>query len=398
MDEKLQFPGMANIWWMPIQTRNEMLTTGIRSNLGIKIFGPDLNEIERIGIEIEGVLKELPDTRTAFADRITAGRYIDFEVRREDAARYGLTVDDVNMMVESAIGGENVTTTVEGKQRYPVNVRYARELRDDIDKLARVLVPTPSGAQVPIAQIADIRFTTSAPMIYNEGGSRLGYVFVDVKGKSYGDYVQRAKQVIHDRIKLPSGYYLEFAGQYEHMERMKARLRLVVPVTLFLVLFLIYLNTKSTAKTAIVMLAVPFSLAGAFWFLYLLDYNLSSAVWVGLIALAGIDAETGVIMLLYLDMSYDEMRRAGRMRSTLDLKEAIHHGAVKRIRPKFMTWGTLLIGLLPIMWSSGTGSDVMKRIAAPMVGGITLSTIMELLVYPAIFLLWRRRHLQQVKS
>jgi Cu(I)/Ag(I) efflux system membrane protein CusA/SilA len=287
---------------------------------------------------------------------------------------------------------------VEGKQRYPVNVRYARELRDDIDKLARVLVPTPSGAQVPIAQIADIRFTTSAPMIYNEGGSRLGYVFVDVKGKSYGDYVKHAKQVIHDRIQLPAGYYLEFAGQYEHMERMKSRLRLVVPVTLFLVLFLIYINTKSSAKTAIVMLAVPFSLAGAFWFLYLLDYNLSSAVWVGLIALAGIDAETGVIMLLYLDLSYEDMRHAGRMRSVDDLKEAIHHGAVKRIRPKFMTWGTLLIGLLPIMWSTGTGSDVMKRIAAPMVGGITLSTIMELLVYPAIFYLWRRRHLQQAKA
>jgi Cu(I)/Ag(I) efflux system membrane protein CusA/SilA len=391
MDGKLQFPGMANIWWMPIQTRNEMLTTGIRSNLGIKIFGPDLNTIEKIGIEIEQVLKELPDTRTAFADRITTGRYVDFEVRREDAARYGLTVEDVNMIVESAIGGENVTTTVEGKERYPVNIRYARELRDDIDKLARVLVPTPSGGQVPIAQIADIRFSTSAPMIYNEGGSHLGYVFVDVKGKSYGDYVKTAKQVIHDRIKLPAGYYLEFAGQYEHMERMKARLRLVVPVTLFLVLFLIYLNTKSTAKTLIVLLAVPFSLAGAFWFLYILGYNLSSAVWVGLIALAGIDAETGVIMLLYLDLSYDEMKCAGRMRSLDDLKEAIQHGAVKRIRPKFMTWGTLLIGLLPIMWGGGTGSDVMKRIAAPMVGGITLSAVMELLIYPAIFFLWKQK-------
>ncbi len=394
MDAKLQFPGMANIWWMPIQTRNEMLTTGIRSNLGIKIFGADLEQIEKIGIDIERVLKQLPDTRTAFADRVTAGRYLDFEVRREDAARYGLTVEDVNMIVESAIGGENVTTTVEGKQRYPVNIRYARELRDDVDKLARVLVPTPSGAQVPIGQLADIRFSTSAPMIYNEGGSRLGYVFVDVKGKSYGDYVKTAKQVIKDQVKLPAGYYLEFAGQYEHMERMKARLRLVVPVTLFLVLFLIYLNTKSTAKTLIVLLAVPFSLAGAFWFLYLLDYNLSSAVWVGLIALAGIDAETGVIMLLYLDLSYDEMKRAGRMSTPGDLKEAIHHGAVKRIRPKFMTWGTLLIGLLPIMWSSGTGSDVMKRIAAPMVGGITLSAVMELLIYPAIFFLWREREIR----
>jgi len=395
MNEKLQFPGMANIWWMPIQTRNEMLTTGIRSNLGVKIFGPDLATIEKIGIEIEQVLKKLPDTRTAFADRVTAGRYLDFDVRRADAARYGLTVEDVNMIVQSAIGGENITTTVEGKERYPVNVRYAREFRDDIDKLSRVLVPTPTGAQVPIAQLADIRFSTSAPMIYNEGGSRLGYVFVDVKGKSYGDYVKTAKRAIQDKVKLPAGYYLEFAGQYEHMERMKARLRLVVPVTLFLVLFLIYLNTKSKVKTMIVLLAVPFSLAGAFWFLYLLGYNMSSAVWVGMIALAGIDAETGVIMLLYLDLAYDEGKSAGQMRSIDDLKEAIHHGAVKRIRPKFMTWGTLLIGLLPIMWSAGTGSDVMKRIAAPMVGGITLSAVMELLIYPAIFFLWRKREINR---
>ncbi|HEU4363879.1 MAG TPA: CusA/CzcA family heavy metal efflux RND transporter, partial [Candidatus Krumholzibacteria bacterium] len=346
MDAKLQFPGMANIWWMPIQTRNEMLTTGIRSNLGIKIFGPDLNESERIGIEIERLLKQLPDTRTAFAERVTGGFYLDFEVNRAEAARYGLTVDDVNMIVQSAIGGENVTTTVEGKDRYPVNIRYARELRDDLDELARVLVPTPSGAQVPIGQIADIVFATSAPMIYNDGGSKVSYVFVDVKGKSYGDYVAHAKQLIRDQIKLPAGYYLEFAGQYEHMERMKRRLALVVPLTLFLVLFLIYVNTRSAVKTAIVMLAVPFSLVGAFWFLWLLDYNVSNAVWVGLIALAGIDAETGVIMLLYLDMAYEERRKSGRMNTITDLREAIHHGAVKRIRPKFMTWGTTLIGLL----------------------------------------------------
>jgi Cu(I)/Ag(I) efflux system membrane protein CusA/SilA len=395
MDAKLQLPGMANIWWMPIQTRNEMLTTGIRSNLGIKVFGPELKTTEKIGIEIEQVLKELPDTRTAFADRITAGFYLDFTVRREEAARYGLTVDDVNMIVESAIGGENITTTVEGKERYPVNVRYARELRDDIDKLQRVLVPTPGGAQVPIAQLADIRFSTGAPMIYNEGGSRLSYVFVDVKGESYGDYVREAKQVIRERVKLPPGYYLQFAGQYEHMERMKRRLSVIVPVTLFLVLLLIYLNTKSTTKTLIVLLAVPFSLAGAFWFLYLLGYNVSNAVWVGLIALAGIDAETGIIMLLYLGLAHEEMKRKGRMRTLEDLKESIHHGAVKRIRPKFMTWGTTLIGLIPIMWSTGAGSDVMKRIAAPMVGGITLSVLMELVVYPAIFFLWKKRELKQ---
>ena len=394
MDAKLQFPGMANIWWMPIQTRNEMLTTGIRSNLGIKIFGPDLAQIEKIGVAIERVLKELPDTRSAFAERITRGHYLDFDVNREAAARYGLTVADVNMIVQSAIGGENITTTVEGKERYPVNVRYARELRDDLDKLQRVLVPTPGGAQVPISQLADIRFSNSAPMIYNEGGSRVSYVFVDVTGKSYGDYVANAKKIIAERVDLPPGYYISFTGQYEHMQRMKGRLQLIVPVTLFLVLFLIYINTRSTIKTMIVLLAVPFSLAGAVWLLWLLNYNISSAVWVGLIALAGIDAETGIIMLLYLDLAYADRVRAGRMSTLEDLREAVHHGAVKRIRPKFMTWGTTLIGLFPIMWSTGTGADVMKRIAAPMVGGITLSVIMELLVYPVIFYTWRKRQME----
>jgi len=395
MNEKLKFPGMANIWWMPIQTRTEMLTTGIRSNLGIKIFGPDLATIEKIGVEIEQVLKALPETRSAFAERVTGGYYLDFVVNRERAARYGLTVDDVNMIIESAIGGESITTTVEGKERYPVNVRYARELRDDLDGLERVLVPTMNGAQVPLAELADIRFSTGAPMIYNEGGSRLAYVFVDVVGKSYGDYVQRAKEIINEKVKLPPGYFLGWAGQYEHIERLKKRLQIIVPVTLFLVFVLIYFNTKSLIKTWIVLLAVPFSLVGAIWLLYLLDYNISNAVWVGLIALAGIDAETGIIMLLYLDLAYEQWTKEGKMTTLEHLKEAIHYGAVKRIRPKFMTWGTTLIGLFPIMWSTGAGSDVMKRIAAPMVGGITLSVIMELTIYPAIFFLWRGREMRK---
>ena len=389
MNDKTKFPGMANIWWMPVQTRTEMLTTGIRSNLGIKVFGPDLKVIEKIGIEIEQVLKQLPDTRSAFAERVTGGHYLDFEVKREKAARYGLTVDDVNMIVESAIGGENITTTIEGKERYPVNVRYARELRDNLNRLERVLVPTPNGAQVPLIELADIRFSSGAPMIYNEGGSRLGYVFVDVKGKSYGDYVKHAKDVVKERVKLPPGYYLQWAGQYEHIERMKKRLLVVIPITLFLVFILIYFNTKSLAKTAIVLLAVPFSLVGAIWFLYLLDYNISNAVWVGLIALAGLDAETGIVMLLYLDLAYEKWKKEGKMLTLEHLKEAIHYGAVKRVRPKLMTMGTTLIGLFPIMWSVGTGSDMMKRIAAPMVGGIITSVAMELLVYPAIFLLWK---------
>jgi len=294
------------------------------------------------------------------------------------------------MIVESAIGGENITTTVEGKERYPVNVRYARELRHNLQRLERVLVPTPGGAQVPLAELADIRFSSGAPMIYNEGGSRLAYVFADVVGKSYGDYVAHAKEAVNLQVKLPPGYYIQWTGQYEHVERMNRRLALIVPVTLFVVFLLIYFNTKSLTKTGIVFLAVPFSLVGAVWFLYLLDYNISSAVWVGLIALAGLDAETGIVMLLYLDLAYEDRKKAGKLLSLADLKEAIHYGAVKRVRPKLMTMGTTLIGLLPLMVSTGTGADVMKRIAAPMIGGITTSVAMELLVYPAIFFLWKQ--------
>ncbi len=395
MNQKMQFPGMANIWWMPIQTRTEMLTTGIRSNLGVKIYGPDLKTIEKVAIEIERVLKDLPDTRSAFAERLTGGYYLDFDVRRERAARYGLTVDDVNMIIESAIGGENITTTVEGKERYPVNVRYARELRDDLDRLERVLVPTPNGAQVPIVELADIRLTTGPPMIYNEGGSKVGYVFVDVTGKSYGDYVAHAKEVIKEKVKLPPGVVVTYAGQYEHIERLKKRLMLVVPLTLFIVFILIYFNTRSITRTAIVLLAVPFSLVGAVWLLYLLGYNISNAVWVGMIALAGLDAETGVVMLLYLDLAHEEWKRKGILKTLDDLKEAIYHGAVQRIRPKMMTVTVILAGLLPIMWSYGTGADVMKRIAAPMVGGVITSAIMELIVYPSIYFLWQGRNLRK---
>lgn len=398
MNQKLQFPGMANIWWMPIQTRTEMLTTGIRSNLGVKVYGPDLKTIEGVTLQIEKVLKELPDTRSAFADRITGGYYFDFDVRRDRAARYGLTVDDVNMIIESAIGGENITTTVEGKERYPVNVRYAREYRDDLDRLERVLIPTPTGAQVPIIELADIRLTTGPPMIYNEGGSKVGYVFVDVTGKSYGDYVAGAKEVIKEKVKLPPGVVVSYAGQYEHIERLKKRLMLVIPLTLFIVFVLIYFNTKSVIRTGIVLLAVPFSLVGAVWLLFLLGYNISTAVWVGMIALAGLDAETGVVMLLYLDLAHQEWKRKGILKTLNDLKDAIYHGAVQRIRPKMMTVTVILAGLLPIMWSYGTGADVMKRIAAPMVGGVVTSAIMELIVYPAIYFLWQGRKFKKYQT
>jgi Cu(I)/Ag(I) efflux system membrane protein CusA/SilA len=393
MDEKLTLPGMANIWWMPVQTRTEMLTTGLRSNLGIKIFGPDLKTIESIGIEIEKLLKNQPDTRSVFAERITGGYYLDYVINRAAIARYGLTVDDVNMVIESAIGGDNIGYTIEGKKRYPVSVRYPRELRDNIDQLKQILVGTSSGTQVPLGELADLRFVSGPPMITNENGSRLGYVLIDVTGKSYGDYVAGARKLVTEHITLPPGYFLEWGGQYEHMERLKRHLYLIVPVTLFLVFLLVYLNTRSVGKTIFVLSAVPFSLIGAFWFLYLLDYNLSNAVWVGLIALAGLDAETGIVMLLYLDLAYDEKKREGAMNTDADLKGAIHIGAVKRIRPKLMTMGTTLLGLMPIMWSTGTGADVMKRIAAPMVGGITTSVAMELVLYPVIFYLWRRASL-----
>jgi len=390
MDEKLKLPGMANIWWMPVQTRTEMLTTGLRSNLGIKIFGPDLKTIESIGIQIENLLKGRPDTRSVFAERITGGYYLDYTIDREAIARYALSVDDVNMVIESAVGGDNIGTTIEGKERYPISVRYPRELRDNIDQLKRILVSTPSGAQVPLGELATLGFVSGPPMITNENGSRLGYVLIDVTGKSYGDYVEAAKELVNEHITLPPGYFLEWGGQYEHLERMKQHLYLIIPITLFLVFLLIYLNTRSVGKTVFVLMAVPFSLIGAFWFLYLLGYNMSNAVWVGLIALAGLDAETGIVMLLYLDLAYDDRKKAGAMNTLADLKGAIHTGAVKRIRPKLMTMGTTLLGLMPIMWSTGTGADVMKRIAAPMVGGITTSVAMELVLYPVIFYLWRR--------
>ncbi len=389
MDEKLQYPGMPNVWWMPIQTRTEMLATGIRSPLGIQVFGDDIATIERTAIRIERAVSQIEGTRSAFAERSTGGFFADIEVRRADAARYGLNVDDVQRIVASAIGGMNVTETVEGRERYPVNVRYARELRDDPDALSRILIATPSGAQVPIGQVADVVFRTGPPMIRSEDGRLVGFVFVDTD-RPIADYVAEAQRVVADQVVLPSGVRLAWSGQFRHFERAKERLTLVVPITLLLVVVLLYLNTKSVIETAIVMLAVPFSLVGAFWLLYLLDYDMSVAVWVGLIALAGLDAETGVVMLLYLTLSYDEHRREGRLAGPKDLEEAIVEGAAKRIRPKLMTVLTTMIGLVPVLFSDGTGADVMKRIAAPMVGGLATSFLLELTVYPAIFAIWKR--------
>jgi Cu(I)/Ag(I) efflux system membrane protein CusA/SilA len=391
MDRAVRLPGMPNIWWMPIQTRTEMLATGIRSVLGVKVLGPSLNGIERVGQQIEAVLAPLRGTRSVYYDRTLGGYYLDFHIKREEAARYGLTVGDVEDIIETAIGGKDIAQTVEGRERYPINVRYARELRDDVEMLKHVLVPTPTGMQIPIVQLADLRFSQGPPMIRNELGQLVGFVFVDVVGRDLGGYVEEAKRIITERVSLPSGYTLLWAGQFEYQLRAKETLKVVVPFTLLLIFLLLYLNTKSVAKTLIILVAVPFSAVGAIWLLYLLDYNMSVAVWVGLIALLGVDAETGMFMLLYLDLAYQERREKGLMRGWEDVKQAVIIGAVQRLRPKVMTVGVMFMGLLPIMWSTGAGADVMKRIAAPMIGGIFTSFILELIVYPAIFALWKWR-------
>jgi Cu(I)/Ag(I) efflux system membrane protein CusA/SilA len=394
MNAKLQITGWTNAWTMPIKNRIDMLSTGIRTPVGIKVFGPDLKVIEKIGSDLEKIVKEVSGTRSVFAERVAGGYFLDFDLNRESLARYGLTVDDAQMIITSAIGGETLTTTIEGRKRHSVNLRYARELRDDIDDLKKVLVPTPQGAQIPLEQIADIHFSQGPAMIRDEDGLLAGYVYVDVAGRDIGSYVDEAKKVVAKHLTVPAGYTLRFSGQYENMLRVKERLKIILPITIFLIFMLLYMNTKSVFKASLVMLAVPFSLIGAIWFLYILGYNTSIAVWVGMIALMGLDAETGVFMLLFLDLSYQEAVERDQMKNKLDLTEAIIHGAVKRIRPKMMTVMAAFIGLLPIMWSMATGADMMKRIAAPMVGGLVTSFSLELLIYPVIFALWKERELK----
>jgi Cu(I)/Ag(I) efflux system membrane protein CusA/SilA len=323
---------------------------------------------------------------------VAGGYFVDFDIKRQDIARYGLTIKEVEMIIMSAIGGEPITTTVEGRERYTVNVRYAREMRDDLEKLRGVLVPTMSGAHIPLEQLADIHLATGPAMLRDENAMLAGYVYVDITGRDVGGYVSEAKKVVRERLTLPAGYSVQWSGQYENMLRVRERLKVVLPLTIFIIFVLLYMNTKSPVKAGIVMLAVPFSLVGAIWFLFILKFNISIAVWVGMIALMGLDAETGVFMLLFLDLSYYDMVRQGRMKTFEDLKEAIVHGAVKRIRPKMMTVTAMFMGLIPIMYSLGTGSDMMKRIAAPMIGGIFTSFIMELLVYPPIYAIWKWRY------
>jgi Cu(I)/Ag(I) efflux system membrane protein CusA/SilA len=389
MNDALQIPGISNAWTMPIKARIDMLTTGVRTPLGIKILGADLGQIQKTGEEIEMALKNIPGTTSVFAERTSGGYFLDFDFKRDQLARYGLSIGDVEDALMSAVGGEQVTTTIEGRERYSVNVRYLRDYRTDVDKLNRVLIATPSGAQIPMAQVADIRLLEGAGMIRDENARLTGYVFVDVSGRDIGSYVADAKRAVKEKVSVPAGYQLVWSGQYESMERVKERLKIVLPITLFIVFLLLYFNTGSTVKTFIILLAVPFSAIGAVWFLYLLKYNMSIAVWVGLIALLGVDAETAVFMLLYLDLAYHDAIKKGLMRNWDDLREAIVVGAVKRLRPKVMTVACMMFGLLPIMWSVGSGADVMKRIAAPMIGGILTSFLMELVIYPPIFAIWK---------
>ena len=394
MDRALRIPGVANAWTMPIKNRIDMLSTGIRTPVGVKIFGPDLKKIEEIGKQLEGILPTIHGTRTVFAERVTGGYYLDINIRRDAVARYGVMLGDVGTLIESAIGGESISNTVEGRERYPINLRYARELRDDPEKLRRVLVPIMDGAQVPLGQLADIQLTVGPSMIKNEEGQLVGYVTVDMAGRDIGGYVDEAKKVVAEKIKLPQGYTLVWSGQYEYLQRAKERLIYVVPLTLLIIFVLLYLNFQSIAKTLIVLLSVPFALVGGIWLLYLLNYNLSVAVWVGIIALAGVAAETGVVMIVYLDEVYERRLREGTMSTMRDLYDAIIEGAVQRVRPKMMTVAAIIAGLLPIMWSHGTGADVMKRIAAPMIGGMVTSTFLTLAVIPAIYTLWRGREIK----
>ncbi len=411
MNDALSIPGVANSFTMPIKARIDMLSTGIRTPVGIKVLGPRLEEIEKLGLELENIIKDIPGTRSAYAERVTTGYFLDFNIKREEAARYGINVDDIQEVVQTAVGGMNLTITVEGRERYPVNVRYSRELRSDIERLKRVLVPVmnqPSafggqqsgmGAaqpvsmktlQVPLGELVDIKIVKGPTQIKSEEGLLTAYVYIDFTGRDIGGYVNEVKKKVAS-MKIPEGYRLEWSGEYEHLVKTHERLKLVIPLTALIIFVLIYLNTKSVTKTFIVLLAVPFSLVGSFWLLYILNYNMSIAVWVGIIALAGLDAETGVVMLLYLELAYERWKKEGKLNSIADLKEAVMYGAVKRIRPKIMTVSVILAGLIPIMFSHGTGADVMKRIAAPMVGGVITSTILELVIYPAIYMLWKGR-------
>jgi Cu(I)/Ag(I) efflux system membrane protein CusA/SilA len=391
LNSALRIPGVTNSWTMPIRGRIDMLSTGIRTPLGLKITGSDPKQIQAIGTQVEALLRTVDGTRTVLSERTADGYFIDLQWDREQLARYGISMDDAQSIVENAIGGDNVSTVLLGRERYGVDVRYLRDFRTDIGALNRITLPIGNQRHVPLKDLAKLTVSTGPAMIRDEGGLLTGYVYVDVTGRDFESYIAEANQLIQSRVTLPAGYSTMWSGQYESMRQFKERLKMVVPITIMLICLLLYINTGSLAKASIVLLALPFSAVGAVWFLYAAGYHMSAAVWVGLIGLLGIDAETGVFMLLYLDLSFEDAKRKGRLRSVEELREAIVHGAAKRVRPKFMTFATTCIGLFPIMWSTGTGSDVMKRIAAPMAGGIFTSFLLELLVYPAIYELLKAR-------
>ncbi len=386
MDAAIKFPGLSNAWTMPIKTRIDMLSTGIKTPIGIKVSGPDLNVLEQVGSEIEQALKQLPDTLSAFADKAAGGYYLDFDIDRKEASRYGLTTGDVQDVIQSAIGGMNVTHTVEGLERYPVNVRYPRELRDNLESLKRVLIPTPTGAQIPLSLVADLQLRRGPPSIKSENSRPNAWVYVDIKSSDIGGYVEKAKKVVADQVEIPAGYDLVWSGQFEYMERAAERLRIVVPATLLLIFLLLYFNFRNITAPLVVMLSIPFGLIGGFWLIYLLGFNLSVAVVVGFIALAGVAAEIGVLVLTFIDQEIARRRKAkGRCLTGAEIMDAVHHGTSERVRPIAMTATAITAGLLPIMWGSGTGSEVMQRIAAPMVGGMVTVTVLCLLVLPVIY-------------
>ena len=395
MNDAIKFPGLTNAWTMPIKTRIDMLSTGIKTPVGIKIMGDDLEVLSALGEQIEAIVRDIPGTLSAFSERVVGGNYLDYEIDRLAAARYGLTVGAVQDIIKAAIGGMTVTETVEGLERYSVNIRYQRDYRNDLQSLERILVPLPSGKHIPLSQIAEIKIKKGPPGIKTENARRTAWVYVDLRGTDVGSYVENAKKIIEEQVDLPVGYNIVWSGQYEYMEKASATLKVVIPLTLLIIFVIIYMNTKSMVKTGIIFVALPLSLVGCFWYIYLLGYNMSVAVWIGIIALAGISAETGVVMLLYLDLAFDLWKKNGRMLNLGDLTQAIHYGAVKRIRPKIMTICVIIAGLIPIMWSHGAGADVMKRIAAPMIGGVVTSGLMELLVFPAIYFMWRGLKLEK---
>jgi Cu(I)/Ag(I) efflux system membrane protein CusA/SilA len=394
MDAATHTPGVANMWSMPIKNRLDMLATGIKTPVGIKIFGPDLATLERMGKQIEGLLPMVDGTASVFAERAIGGKYLEVDVDREAASRYGLSMADVQQTIMTAVGGMNVTQTVEGRERYTVNVRYARELRGAPEAIGRVLVAAPTGAQVPLAQLAEIRFVGGPPMIKSENALLNSLVYVDVRGRDIGGYVDEARALLDERLEVPTGYRLEWSGQFEAMQRANRTLRIVVPITLAIIFLLLYVNFRSVPESLIVMLSVPFALVGSVWLLWALEYNLSVAVWVGLIALAGVAAEIAVVLLVYLDEAYHRREREGRLRNRAELYQAIREGAGERVRPVLMTATAVIAGLLPILWGGGTGATVMKRIAAPMIGGMVSATVLSLLVVPALYSLWREGQLR----